>query len=61
MSIRLIAKDLYRLQQEVEKLEKQIESAGTETREELRNRLRKVTAERNRMRRILDGEIDRAS
>ena len=61
MSIRLIAKNLYRLQQEVEKLEKQIESAGTETREELRNRLRKVTAERNRMRRILDGEIDRAS
>ena len=61
MSIRLIAKDLYRLQQEVEKLEQQIKSTGVEKREVLKDRLRKLTAERNRMRKILNGEIDRSS
>ena len=61
MSIRLIARDLYRLQQEVEKLEQQIKSTGVEKREVLKDRLRKLTAERNRMRKILNGEIDRSS
>ena len=61
MSIRLIAKDLYRLQQEVEKLEQQIKSTGVEKRGALKDRLRKLTAERNRMRKILNGEIDRSS
>ena len=61
MSIRLIAKDLYRLQQEVEKLEKQIKSTDAEKRKVLKDRLRKLTAERNRMRKILNGEIDRSS
>jgi len=56
MSIRMIAKDLYRLLQEVEKIEKQIENAPIEKREELKDQLRKVRAERNRMRRILDGK-----
>ena len=55
MSIRIIARDLYRLQQEVEILEKQIESSSPEKKEELKDRLRKVRAEKNRMRRILDG------
>ena len=61
MSIRLIAKDLYRLQQEVEELEKLVETAPQKKREELEDRLRKMKAERDRMRRILDGEIDRSS
>ena len=61
MSIRLIAKDLYRLQQEVQKLEKQIKSIGVENREVLKDRLRKLMAERNRLRKILDGQIDRSS
>jgi len=61
LSIRLIAKDLYRLQQEVEKLEKQIKSTDAEKRKVLKDRLRKLTAERNRMRKILNGEIDRSS
>jgi cell division protein FtsL len=55
MSIRMIAKDLYRLQQEVEMLEEQVESSSPEKKEGLKDRLRKVRAERNRMQRILDG------
>ena len=59
MSIRLIAKDLYRLQQEVEELEKQLETAAFEKKIKLKEKLRKITAERDRMRRVLDGQIDR--
>jgi len=55
MSIRMIAKDLYRLKQDVEMLEEQVESSSSEKKEELKDRLRKVRAERNRMQRILDG------
>ncbi len=58
MSIRLIAKDLYQLIREVEQLEKQIENAPVEKREETSDRLRKLKAERDRMRRILDGTKD---
>ena len=61
MSIRLLAKDLYRLQQEVDKLQNQIKSSAVEKREVLKDRLRKLAAERNRMRKILNGEIDRSS
>jgi hypothetical protein len=60
MSIRLIAKDLYRLQQEVDRLEKQLEDASSEKQIKLKEKLRKIKAERDRMRRILDGEIDRS-
>jgi len=59
MSIRLIAKDLYHLQQEVEELEKQLEKSAFEKRVRLEEQLRKTKAERDRMRRILDGQIDR--
>jgi len=55
MSIRIIARDLYRLRQEVEMLEQQVESSSPEKKDELKDRLRKVRAEQNRMRRILDG------
>lgn len=55
MSIRLIAQELYRLQQEVEKLEDQVRSAPHEKQEALKDRLRKVKAERDRMRGALDG------
>jgi hypothetical protein len=57
----LIAKDLYRLQQEVKKLEQEIKSTDVEKYEVLKDRLRKLTTERNRMRKILNGEIDRSS
>ena len=55
MPIRMIAKDLYRLQQEVEDLEKRLAAAPAMDREAIREDLRKVSAERDRMRRILDG------
>jgi molecular chaperone GrpE (heat shock protein) len=51
----MIARDLYRLQQEVEKLEKEIKAAPYEKRVALEDQLRKVRAERNRLRRILEG------
>lgn len=55
MSIRMIAKELYHLQQEVEKLEAQIESAPSHEREALKDRLRRLKAERDRMRKTLNG------
>ncbi|MBW1961698.1 MAG: hypothetical protein JRH18_05065 [Deltaproteobacteria bacterium] len=54
MSIRLIAKELYSLYRKVEKLEKEIENACGERRVELENQPRKVRAERDRVRRILE-------
>lgn len=56
MPIRMIAKELYRLQQEVEKLEAQIKSAPPHEKEAMKDRLRKLKAECNRMRKTLDGE-----
>jgi len=56
MSIRMIAKELYTLQQQVDRLERQIESEPPDKREALRERLRKIRTERDRMRKVLDGE-----
>ena len=56
MSIRMIAQDLYQLIREVEEIEGQIKNAPAEKQDMLKDRLRKVKAERNRMRRALDGE-----
>jgi len=56
MPIRMIAKELYELLREVEKLEAEIEAATLYEREALRERLRKLKSERDRMRKILDGE-----
>ena len=52
----MIAKELYDLQQEVEKLEAEIASAPPDEREAMRERLRRLKAERDRMRKVLDGE-----
>jgi|LGVE01.1.fsa_nt_gb uncharacterized protein YlxW (UPF0749 family) len=51
----MIARDLYHLQKEVEKLEKEVRSATPETQEAMKDRLRILRAERNRMRNVLDG------
>lgn len=56
MPIRMIAKELYELLREVERLEAEIEAAKPHEREAMRERLRKLKSERNRMRKILDGE-----
>jgi hypothetical protein len=60
MSIRLIAKDLYRLQKEVDRLEQELKAAPTEKKVELEERLRKVRAERNRLRGMLEANKEPA-
>ena len=55
MSIRLIARDLYRLIRKVSDLEKQIDDAPMERQEELTGELRKAKAERDHLRQVLDG------
>jgi hypothetical protein len=59
MTIRELAKDLYRLQIEVTILEKELETAPIEKRSTIEQHLRQTKAERDRMRRILDGQLDR--
>ena len=59
MTIRAIAEDLYRLQQKVEALEKKLEFAAQRKQDDIETRLREAKAERNRLRRILDGQLDR--
>jgi len=65
MSIRLIAKDLYRLEKDVEQLEaalaalhlrqtRRLQDLG-DKRPELEDKLRKARAERDRMRAMLEG------
>jgi ElaB/YqjD/DUF883 family membrane-anchored ribosome-binding protein len=61
MSIQMLAQELYRLLQEVEKIEKQFKNAPPEKQEEIKDKLRKIKAERNRIRAALDGRIDRQS
>ncbi|MGD2126018.1 MAG: hypothetical protein PVG99_08060 [Desulfobacteraceae bacterium] len=55
MSIRMIARDLYRLEKEVETLEKRFKSAPAEQKRDLEEQLRKARAERDRMRSVLEG------
>jgi uncharacterized protein (DUF3084 family) len=61
VSIRLIAKELYQLQQEVERLEREIEAAPSERRAALAEELRKARAEKDRMWRILEGNKESPS
>jgi len=61
MSIRMIAKELYLLQQEVDKIEKQIRKTPEGKRTELEEMLRKAKAERNRMKNILEGQKSNAA
>jgi hypothetical protein len=55
MSIRLIAQELYRIQQEVDKLRKELAGDSGSNRTKLEDRLRQATAERDRIRKILEG------
>lgn len=61
MSIRMIAKELYLLQQEVDNLEKQIQESPIDRRLKLEEMLRKAKAERNRLRNILEGQKSNAA
>ena len=55
MSIRIIAKDLYRLQKEAERLEQELSSCPFDKREELEKRLAEVRVERDKLRNALEG------
>ncbi len=55
MSIRIIAKDLYRIRKEVEALEEKLKNTPYEKQEEIKDLLRKQKAELTRMQRMLDG------
>jgi len=55
MSIRLIAKDLYRLIGEIDQLEKKIRNAPVNARPELMDQMRKLKAQRDELRRMLEG------
>ena len=59
MSIKLLARDLYRLQKEVEHLERNLAAAPMMERVRIEEALRKVRAEKERVRRALDGQIGR--
>lgn len=54
MSIRLIAKELYRIIKEVEKMEKEMENAPFEKRNALEIQLRKARAEERKIRGMLE-------
>jgi hypothetical protein len=58
MSIRLLARDLYRLQQDVDKLEKQLAETPFDQQDSILARLNAARAERDRLRRFLDGQKD---
>ena len=58
MSIRLIALELYGLHRQVEDLEKKIARASYKEQVRLKDDLRKLKAEYNRMRKVLDGQKD---
>lgn len=56
MSIRMIAKELYRLQQDLDHLENLEKSASPEQREGLKDRIRRMKSERDLIRRALEGK-----
>jgi hypothetical protein len=55
----MIARELYRLQQNVEALEKALERAPYTERARLERKLQQARNEMGRMRDILDGRLDR--
>ena len=59
MSLRLIARDLYRLQRTVDRLEKQVDEATPATCDPLKRQLARAKFERDQIRRMLDGRLDR--
>ncbi len=58
MSIRLLAQDLYRVQQEVERLERELQEASADRKPGIEDRLRQARAERTRLRRTMEGQKD---
>jgi len=59
MSIKMLAKDLYRLQKEVDRIETALVAATIDERVGLEEKLRKARAQRELLRRALDGKLQR--
>lgn len=55
MSLKDVAKDLYRAQQEVERIQELLAAAGPEDEQELKARLRDAQAEWKYLRNIING------
>jgi hypothetical protein len=53
MSIRMVAEELYRMEREVESLERRMETASPRERDQMETHLRQMRAERDRLRSIL--------
>ncbi len=60
MPIKMIARELYILLREVEKTEKELKNAPMEKQLYIKDKLRKIKAERNRMRATLEGKKNRS-
>jgi hypothetical protein len=59
MPIRMIAQELYRLIQEVERLEKKLKGLPFEKQANTKDQLRKTKAERDRVHAILEGKKEK--
>ncbi len=59
MSVRLIAQELYQLIQAVARLEEKLEAAPPEKKAAIQEKLRKARADRDSLRRTLEGQKDR--
>lgn len=59
MSIRLLARDLYRSRQEVERLQDALEAAPVDKHAAIEQRLRKARAQLQQLQRALDGQVGR--
>jgi len=56
MSIRFIARDLYRLERDVERIEALLKSAPSKEKSDIENRLYSLRAERNHLRALLEAK-----
>jgi hypothetical protein len=59
MTLQRIARDLYRFQQEVDRLEKLLSESPPARHDALKQKLAQARSERDLMRRMLDGRLDR--
>jgi hypothetical protein len=59
MSVRLLAQDLYRFQTEVERLEKELAAAPLEKKAVIERSLHRARVQKERLRRALDGRLER--
>ncbi len=59
MPLREIARTLYRLHQEVERLKRSLERSTAAEREATQRDLERAMAERDRMKQVLSGHLDR--